>query len=357
MTNLFVLNKDLVPVYVVDEFEQLIWTTRYNQLGDFELTLPVLDSHLENLQKEFYIRYEDDPELMIIDDVEINTDDEEGHNLFITGRDVGSILDRRVVFPQVMLNGTVASSVASLLNTHIINPSLAARRWDQLSFTNLTDPSLGDIRVEAQYTGDGLDSAIIDLCLVTDLGFQVRTLGSGFEFVLFSGRDLTGADPNNHVVLFSPEYENLSNSNFFTSDRLYKTVTIVAGEGEGADRKHITVYDPNIASTTSGIDRRESFTDARDISSSVEDRTLTRTEYNNLLKQRGLEKLAEQKIATLFDGEAEVAQMFQYGVDFYIGDVVLIQNEYGMRGASRITEYIRSEGPGGKLSYPTFTSI
>lgn len=357
MTNLFVLNKDLIPVHVVDEFEQLVWTTRYNQLGDFELTLPVLDKHLENLQKEFYIRYEDDPELMIIEDVELSTDDEEGHSLFITGRDVGSVLDRRIVHPQVILNGTVAKSIESLLNTHIINPSLATRRWDQLSFKNLTDPSLGGIGIEAQYTGDSLDSAIIDLCLATDLGFQVLNVGAGFEFVLFSGRDLTGEDPNNHVVMFSPTYENLSSSNFLTSDRLYKTVTVVAGEGEGADRKSITVYDPNIDSQVSGLDRRESFTDARDISSTVEDRTLTSTEYNNLLRQRGLKNLAEQEKITLFDGEAEMTQMFQYGVDFYIGDVVLIQNEYGMRGASRITEYIRSEGPGGKLLYPTFTSV
>lgn len=53
-----------------------------------------------------------------------------------------------------------------------------------------------------------------------------------------------------------------------------KTVTLVGGEGEGAGRRYTTV------GGGSGLNRRELFTDARDISSNVgSDDALTDAEY------------------------------------------------------------------------------
>ena len=66
-----------------------------------------------------------------------------------------------------------------------------------------------------------------------------------------------------------------------------KTVTLVGGEGEGADRRYTTV------GGGSGLNRRELFTDARDISSNVgSDDALTDAEYMAQLQQRGKEKIS-----------------------------------------------------------------
>mgnify|MGYP002570552083 FL=1 len=131
-----------------------------------------------------------------------------------------------------------------------------------------------------------------------------------------------------------------------------KTVTLVGGEGEGAGRRYTTV------GGGSGLNRRELFTDARDISSNVgSDDALTDAEYMAQLQQRGKEKLAENVSITSFEGETETTIMFQYGKDFFNGDIVQIANEYGHETKARILEIVRSEDKDGYSVYPTFKTI
>ena len=101
---------------------------------------------------------------------------------------------------------------------------------------------------------------------------------------------------------------------------------MVGGEGEGADRRYTTV------GGGSGLNRRELFTDARDISSNVgSDDALTDAEYMAQLQQRGKEKLAENVSITSFEGETETTIMFQYGKDFFNGDIVQIDERIRTR--------------------------
>lgn len=141
-------------------------------------------------------------------------------------------------------------------------------------------------------------------------------------------------------------------SNYIESKASLKTVTLVGGEGEGADRRYTTV------GGGSGLNRRELFTDARDISSNVgSDDALTDAEYMAQLQQRGKEKLAENVSITSFEGETETTIMFQYGKDFFNGDIVQIANEYGHETKARILEIVRSEDKDGYSVYPTFKTI
>ena len=73
--------------------------------------------------------------------------------------------------------------------------------------------------------------------------------------------------------------------------------------------------------------------------------------------QRGEEKLAEVPISKAFDGSADTKQMFEYGIDFFIGDKVQIEDAYGHSAASIVTEFIISVDDSGYSAYPTFTAI
>lgn len=159
-------------------------------------------------------------------------------------------------------------------------------------------------------------------------------------------------EEGNPYVIFSPKFENIINSNYIESKASLKTVTLVGGEGEGAGRRYTTV------GGGSGLNRRELFTDARDISSNVgSDDALTDAEYMAQLQQRGKEKLAENVSITSFEGETETTIMFQYGKDFFNGDIVQIANEYGHETKARILEIVRSEDKDGYSVYPTFKTI
>ena len=99
-----------------------------------------------------------------------------------------------------------------------------------------------------------------------------------FVFKLYAGADRTYAQTENPYVVFSPKFENIANSNYLESKKEYKNVALVAGEGEGAERKTTSVGEG------SGLERRELFVDARDISTTTEDNvTLSDEEYKKQL--------------------------------------------------------------------------
>lgn len=111
-----------------------------------------------------------------------------------------------------------------------------------------------------------------------------------------------------------------------------------------------------------GIERRELFVDARDISSSVydsegADRKMSDAQYTSQLGQRGVGELSGHKQTQTFDGQVEATQQFVYKRDFNMGDIVQIENKFGMEGTARITEYIYSENRNGIETYPTFEAI
>lgn len=85
--------------------------------------------------------------------------------------------------------------------------------------------------------------------------------------------------------------------------------------------------------------------------------TLTLTGYENKLDEAGLQKLSENKKTETFEGVALPMVNYSYGKDYFMGDVVTIENEYGMTANQRITEFIRSQDPNNYTEVPTFSII
>ena len=140
------------------------------------------------------------------------------------------------------------------------------------------------------------------------------------------------------------------NSNYEKDTTNFANVALVAGEGEGKDRKTTTV---SIGANIKDLDRFEIFVDAKDVSSNTEE-AMTTEEYYSALNDRGVEKLGENVITSAFEGELETTNTFVYKRDWNVGDVVQIENEYGMTATSRIIEVIENEDTSGKHLIPTF---
>lgn len=354
--DLIVMDTDLKLISVLDTFESLIWTERYIGYGDFEIYINISDTILDFLRSDYYLWLNDSEQTMIIEDTKIESDVENGNHLIVTGRSLESILERRIIWNQTILSGNFQNGVKKLLDENAINPSDSNRKIDRLVFKASEDPIITSLKVEAQFTGDNLYTAIKTLCEANNIGFKIYLSNDNqFVFQLYSGADRSYDQFANPYVVFSPKFENIINSNYIKSKKALKTITLVAGEGEGIDRKRITVEIPSGAGK--GLDRRELYTDARDISSEVDGRVLTDEEYTAQLAQRGTEKLAENITTESFEGQVETTRMFKYGEDFFKGDIVQIVNEYGMESKSRITEFIRSISASGTEAYPTFVTI
>jgi hypothetical protein len=106
-----------------------------------------------------------------------------------------------------------------------------------------------------------------------------------------------------------------------------------------------------------GLTRRELFTDAKKVSSKTTDGTLAEDEYDNQLVQAGMENLVKNAQVVSLEANVDPTGLFKYGEHFFIGDIVQIVNEYGIKGTARITEYIRSQNVNGFEAYPTFIMI
>lgn len=350
---LTLLNTSLDAVSVVDDYESAIWTDRYREHGDFEIYTPVTLDMLSMFKQDYYLLNRDSEHVMIVEKLLIKTDVELGNHITVTGRSLESILMRRIVWKQRSISGNLQNGIQALLEENVISPEDPDRKIDNFIFEESTDERITKLTVDAQYTGDELYDVIAKLCAEHDIGFKV-TLNDNKQFVfkLYAGIDRSYEQTENPYVIFSPNFENIVNSNYIESKSALKNVTLIGGEGEGSERRYTT------AGSAKGLDRRELFTDARDISSKTEDdTTLTEDEYNTLLRQRGQEKLDENIDITSFEGEIEATMMFRYREDFFEGDIVQIENEYGHNTKVRILEMTTSENEQGTSVYPTFSTI
>lgn len=362
---LIILDDQFKSIYVLDEFESLIWTERYDSAGNFEFYTPVNDSLLDianyirdRLERKIdtYAWLQNADSTMIIEDLQIYTDVETGGHLTISGRGLESILERRIIWTQTVLNGNLQGQIKKLLDQNAISPLITDRKIPNLIFEQSSDPRITALTIKAQYTGDNLYDTIFTICDSYSIGFRIILDNQNrFVFSLYMGEDRSYNQTANPYVVFSPKYENMINSNYIESIKTLKNVTLVAGEDEGANRKTRTV------GSGSGMARRELYTDARDIQSQYhegdQEVVLTPAEYNALLDQRGKEKLSENGYTKAFTGEIEATKSFIYGVDFFKGDIVQVMNEYKIESTVRVSELVRVYDTTGFSMYPTFEVI
>ena len=351
--DLMILDTDKNPLCLLDIYNSFIWTDRYFKYGDFELHASMSEDFLQYLKQDYYITNANSEHVMIIEKLLINSDIENGNTIMVSGRSLESLLERRIIWNRTTLGGNLQNGIKKLLDENVISPTDSNRKIDNFIFEASTDPAITGLKIEGQYTGDNLYEAIASICQENNIGFKI-TLNESKQFVfkLYSGVDRSYDQSVYPYVVFSPNFENMVESNYMESKMAMKNVTLIGGEGEGNARKYTSV------GTASGLDRRELFTDARDIrAEDDEGNAISEAEYLKQLEQRGRENLAENIAVVAFEGQADVVSMFVYGVDFFMGDIVQIADEYGHETKSRMVELVSSESEEGVSTYPTFASV
>lgn len=357
MDALFVLDQDFKTIKIFDTFESVLWVERYSEYGDFEIYAPISSDALLYFQINHYLWRKDSDYMMIVEDIQISLDVENGNYITIKGKSLESLLSRRIVWQQTILNGSLQEGIKKLVTDAIISPTDEGRKIPNFIFEDSTDIAITSLKVDTQFTGDNLYEAVVSLCYANDIGFRVRyrTSDNAFVFSLYAGTHRDYSQDIKPYVTFSPEFDNLESSDYREDITGLRTVALVAGEGEGADRTTVTVLPYKEEYT--GVNRRELYVDARDLSSSDGETTLTPEQYAALLASRGLEYLVDYIFNKVFEGSVNPNSMFKYGEDYFLGDVVQIRNEFGLEAKVRITEVIRSVATDGETLMPTFQIV
>lgn len=337
-----------VWVGIIESPVSAIWTRRYQEPGDFELYFPATAEMLALLTDDFYITRDDAPEIMVVEHIEITTNEETGNYILISGRGAESVLDRRIVLEQTSIAGRVDAAIKRLIDENAISPDDAARA---LPITMRT-PNLRADTISAQYTGTGLLETVQEICKAYGLGFRAVTESQNVAapiLELIDGEDRSADQEVNSPVIFSAEFENLLSSRYVLDTKNFKNVAIVAGEGEGKARKRTTY------GSATGMTRRELFVDARDMSTN--DGEISEADYTDQLAARGAEKISEYAATEAFDGEIDTSNTFVLDEDYTLGDIVTVENEYGIRKNVRIAAIMECWDDSGYTAVPTYENV
>lgn len=380
--DIYLLNGALNKIHIIDGYTSLIWADRYNDLGDCELAIPATVENVLKVQESIYISREDSDLVCRIEKIELTTDIENGDYIIITGVDIKKILQQRIIWTQTNFNGLVEDYIRKLINDNAINPTITNRKISKLILD--TKANFPDT-INEQVTFNNLGEKIQELCKTYNWGYKVYiNENNKFVFKLYNGVD------RSEFVIFSDDYENLSSTDYINDTSNISTIALVAGEGEGTARITQTS-----GSNTSDLDRYELYVDARDLSKTiaydelliaypggtevtirnviyyqvngvniailtkneeleVTDVQLTDNIYSNTLESRGQEKLAERKALVAFEGSIQPTQSFTYKKDYFLGDIVSIENHYGISVEARIVEIIEVDNENGYSIEPKF---
>lgn len=262
MIDVYVLNKDLEVVGVVDAYNSLIWSNRYKTTGDCELYMPATTDALDLLQKGFYLMRTDDEMVCQIRKIELDTDVENGNFLVVSGYDSKIMLDQRIIMGTLNINGSICDAIYNMVNDAVIDPEDTARTFYKSNGTDLLfalgsePPDLFD-RATEQTSYKNIGEKIRDYCERYGWGYRVKYSGGQLAFELYRGTDRTGQ------VIFSEDFENLSTTVYVEDDTNLGNVALVGGEGEGSARARA------LSGMASGVDRFEVFVDAKDNSRTI----------------------------------------------------------------------------------------
>lgn len=370
-----VLDKNYDGIAMIDTFTSAIWTVRYDAAGDFEIYTPVRLDYIQAMQIGNYLWNRDSDRLMIIETVEIETDAEQGPQLIVTGRSLESILDRRVITNSATLTGSLPAVIEEILSNEIIRSGV--RQIPGFIYTRTKDPRITSLNVEFTARGENVYDTICSLCQTYKLGFKVTPHGKGgFNFELYMGADRSYNQNENPYVVFSPSFENLLNSNYIKSFKSYKNAIYAVGtyqkevivknkykndEGDWVveeqttyEEAEVTTWGYSESNTPSGLTRREMFIDNGGVNDGEQGGSAD--VWNNINHQKAITELSGHQTTTVFEGELEATRQYIYGEDFTIGDIVQVENEFGITGTVYISEIVFSQDANGITITPTFTS-
>lgn len=360
-----ILDTNFNIVGIVDDYQSMIWTERYSEAGDFELYGAVSSTIAKYCKMGYIVTIPESRRAMIIESIEIDDQTNESNKLVVSGRSLESLLFRRIVWNQTILNTatdtTVQGAIKRLLTENAITPTDPKREIPGLIFMDSDDPAITDLTFEsAQFTGNTLYDAVKQFADAFDIGFKIELIKGEMIFSIFAGVDRSFSQNVNPYIVYSDDFDNLISSNFKNSTVNFSNLALVAGEGEGAERKKIAYFSDDNEPT--GMNRYEMFVDARDISSTVDDgqggtTQLTDEEYYYQLQLRGASKLSEVEDDFAFDAQIDTQGSYKYGIDYEIGDILQLIGILGIMGQMRITEFIRCMDEGGYSAYPQFKII
>ena len=336
--NVRFFDKNLKFIGELDAYEGLEFITRWTKYGTFQIFVYKIT---EQMKIGNYIMLDNDRRKSgIIKRIECS-DDDNNVTATISGYTLLHLLTQRITYPpsapamsHYRFHDRAETIICNLVKLNATNAAVANRNIPYLRVKE--SKRRGDV-VYFQTRYDNLDEAITTLCEASGLGVSISLIPEAQEllFDVLEGVDRSANQTKRPPMIFNVDYDNVSNREFISDITEYKNTAIVAGQGEGVNRRIRYVGNEN-----SGMNRYELFVDARYI------------EDDTALPDRGKSKLAECACSDTYSSEVDAAQ---YKTKWDLGDIVVtIDREYAVNINERIVEITEMFDENGYAISPTF---
>lgn len=350
----YLLDKDMNIKKIIENYKSAIWTERFYESGDFELYIPATVEDIEALnfdsqgRTQYICRADDTTRCGMIESVNITTDAEEGNFITVKGRTLEAILFRRVVLSQVTFTGSALKTIEMLIKKSLEAPTDARRAINNLTFKNSVSAGT-DQPLSTQYSGDNVGEAVEAICKTLIIGYRANfdLENKAIELEIYEGTDRTTYQSAVPPVIFSNDFNNLLSSSYGVDVTDWKNNALVVGEGEGTNRMRV-----EYGGGVTGIERREMYLNAQETSTNGDE--ISPSTYNDILYNQGYQAISENRPKR--ETEADVAPNygFKLNQDYFIGDEVTVENEYGIQITPRVVEVIEAQDDTGYSIVPTF---
>lgn len=330
---LYIFDRDLNFLGVIDEFISLRWRRKFFEAGEFELVVAPYANNLKLLQKDNLIMRDEYTEAAVID-TRSYSDDGTNVQLSVSGNFASYLLKRRIVKKVLNYKGNVIDGQKLLLR----NMTALTENFE------IEPTSMSSDYVEFQCSYENVYEYMKKLSKIGLVGFRLvpNIENKIYRFENYIGLDRTSDQNLNERYCFSKNRNNCSKINY--TDTLVDKCNsvLVAGTEEGSNRILVEVKEED----ATGFDLFESFLDAKNESNN----NLSDADYKTILRTKGLEKLSKETKSI----EVTVISS-DYRNKWDLGDVVNIEDtESDILDKKMITEVEEVIENGTKTVYPTF---
>lgn len=374
----------------INDTTSIIWKRGWSTYGDFEIHMTKPNDLLK--QDRWIMLNEDVNKFGIIKKV---VDDSDGRlynstqDFTVYGYEAAFILSERVTVPTDADNKShdgyitygkqpAETIMYDLVRTQATEPNDSKRKIEELTIKTHDTPSGHETAFKSRFKPITTD--LQTLSEFSGLGFRiVPDLESGklvFEVLHGVNRKqdidnikdgvIDSAAINPNAYIFSQDNKRVKKHTYTHDSSAYKTMAYVAGEGDGANRKIVKLFDD-----LTGLDRKEVLIDARDIQSShtevkVNDGTLSSDSSTTTTTTSGDEKLTEEQLISRgteklqsdyrdvvnYEYESDVSD---YGDYYDLGDTTTyVDRKNGIRLDQQITAVEETYENGIVTVTPTF---
>jgi hypothetical protein len=345
---------DTEIIGIIDVARSIIWRSVYYGVGDFEIYAQATPEITSLLKVGRYVTRTDNEEVGIIESINVATNEQDGTMITASGRFAKSILDRRIIYnlsgssnAATILRGNVETAVREVIKNNAISCAFDSKRNIPLLVLGgaanipLTIVDADGNAAAKQVTYENLLEYTDGVLEEYGLAATCKLSGGNFQYVIYRGSDRSADNTSGNIpIVFSKEFDNLTESEYLYNATTEKNVALIGGEGEGVERFYSL-----IAGSETGLQRREIFIDASSISKKYKDasdveQTYTDTEYKSMLDAKGKQDITALVATESFNGTIDATNgNYVYGRDFALGDIVTVQdNNLGIYANVRIRE-------------------